>query len=200
MPESSYRLFCPPNPSSERERLYRNCRPVRKVRCTVLVMKCSGILLLSTIVASMICPGLVAQQNAPPTVGELLRILRVTTFRVRTPAHPDEVWDIKVLPRDQVKVSGAEPKGLTKLNGLLSLRDMGHDVYEFTLPERNGAYSQGEFELCREISCSGQYSIHWLKRPIYSADGTQCLLGKFSNLGDAEPTAYIALVRVGNKP
>lgn len=147
------------------------------------------------------CPSLVAQQEAqPPTVSELLRILKIKTFRVRTPASPDEVWDIKVLPRGDVKARGSQPKGLTKSAGLLSMRDVGHDVYEFTLPERGGAYSQGDFELCKETPCSGQYSVHWLKRPTYSTDGTQCLLGEFSNLEDEKPSAYIALVRVRNKP
>jgi hypothetical protein len=164
-------------------------------------MKCRVILTFVAVFGCAFCPCLVAQQNVqPPTVSELLRILRITTFRVRTPAHPDEVWDIKMLPRDEAKPRGAHPKGLTEITGLLSMRDTGHDVYEFTLPERGGAYSQGDFELCKEISCSGQYSIHWLKRPVYSADGTQCLLGEFSNLGDETPSAYLALIRVRNKP
>ena len=162
-------------------------------------MKTCAILVLSAIVVS--CPALVAQQEAqPPTVSELLRILKIKTFRVRTPASPDEVWDIKLLPRGDVKAHSTQPEGLTKSTGLLSMRDVGHDVYEFTLPERGGAYSQGDFELCKEISCSGQYSVHWLKRPMYSADGTQCLLGEFSNLEDEKPSAYVALVRVRNKP
>jgi hypothetical protein len=156
-------------------------------------------ILLSAIFVS--CPALVAQQEAQmPTVRELIRILKIKTFRVRTPASPDEVWDIKVLPRGDVKAHSAQPKGLTKSTGLLSMRDVGHDVYEFTLPERGGAYSQGDFELCKETSCSGQYSVHWLKRPTYSADGTQCLLGEFSNLEDEKPSAYVALIRVRNKP
>jgi hypothetical protein len=168
-------------------------------RGTVLVMKTCAILLLSAIV--FFCPASVAQQEAqPPTVSELLRILRIKTFRVRTPASDDEVWDIKVLPRGDVKTHGTQAKGLTKRTGLLSMRDVGHDVYEFTLPERGGAYSQGNFELCKETSCSGQYSVHWLKRPTYSADGTQCLLAEFSNLEEKKPLAYIALVRVRNKP
>ena len=168
-------------------------------RRTVLVMKTCAILVLLAIVVS--CSALVAQQEAqPPTVSDLLRILRIKTFRVRTPASPDEVWDIKLLPRGDVKSDSTQPKGLTKSTGLLSMRDVGHDVYEFTLPERGGAYSQGDFELCKEISCSGQYSVHWLKKPTYSADGTQCLPGEFSNFVDEKPSAYIALVRVPNKP
>jgi len=110
------------------------------------------------------------------------------------------VWDINLLPRGDVKTHGTQPKGLTKSTGLLSMREVGHDMYQFTLPERGGAYSQGDFELCKEISCFGQYSVHWLKRPIYSADGTQCLLGEFSNSEDEKPSAYVALVRVRNKP
>jgi hypothetical protein len=159
-------------------------------------MKIRAILLLSAV----FCPFLAAQQETPPTVSELLRILRIKTFRVRTPASSDEVWDLKMLPRSEVKVHGTKPKGLTPSMGLLSMRDVGNDVYEFTLPERGGAYSQGNFEVCKEISCSGQYCIHWLKRPLYSGDGTQCLLGEFSNLEDEKPSAYIALVRVRNKP
>ena len=144
----------------------------------MLTTKTCAILLLS----AGSCPFLAAQQETPPTVGELLRILRIKTFRVRTPASADEVWDLKMLPRSEVTVHGTKPKGLTPSMGLLSMRDVGNDVYEFTTPERRGAYSQGNFEVCKEISCSGQYSIHWLKRPSYSGDGTQCLLGEFSNM------------------
>lgn len=160
-------------------------------------MKTCVIVLLSAVFTSF----LVAQQETqPPTVSELLHILRINTFRVRTPASSNEVWDLKILPRNEVKVHGAKPKGLTPSLGLLSMRDLGNHVYEFTLPERGGAYSQGNFEMCEEISCSGQYSIRWLKRPLYSADGTQCLLGELSNLEDETPSAYIALVRIRNKP
>ena len=170
-------------------------------RRRVLVMKCRVIPVFSALFVCVFCPCLVAQQNTQsPTISELLRILRITTFRVRTPAHPDEVWDIKILPRKEAKARGMHPKGLTEITGLLSMRDIGHDVYEFTLPERGRAYSQGDFELCKETSCSGQYSVHWLKRPVYSADGTQCLLGEFSNMGEEKPSAYIALIRVRNKP
>ena len=164
-------------------------------------MKCRFTLAVSAVFVCAFHPSLVAQQNVqPPTVSELLRILQITIFRVRTPAHPDEVWDIKMLPRDESKPRGTHPKGLTEITGLLSMRDTGHDVYEFTLPERGGAYSQGDFKLCEEVNCSGQYSIRWLKRPVYSTDGTQCLLGEFSNSDDEKPTAYVALIRVRNKP
>jgi len=73
-------------------------------------------------------------------------------------------------------------------------------VYQFNLPERRGAYSQGEFELCKEIPCEGQWSIKWLERPSYSADGSQCVLAEFTNLSDEKPSAVIALVNVRNKP
>jgi hypothetical protein len=46
------------------------------------------------------------------------------------------------------------------------MRDMGNDVHEFTLPESGGAYGQDNFELCKEIPCSGQYSAHWLKTAL----------------------------------
>jgi len=131
---------------------------------------------------------------------ELERILRITTFRVRVPDHPDFVWDIKGLKREEAKPRGANPIGLTKRTGLLSMREKGDGVYEFTLPERDGAYSQGDFDLCKQLSCSEQYSVKWFKYPIYSSDGTQCLLGEFSNIGDEHPTAYIALVRTTTKP
>jgi len=144
--------------------------------------------------------GLAAQQAAPPpSMPELLRILRITTFRVRTQRESDFVWNIIVLPREEARPRGANPKGLTRRTALLSLREKEDGVYEFTLPESKGAYSQGDFELCKEISCAGQYDIRWLKQPAYSSDGTQCILGEFSNLGDAQPSAYVALVRVRSK-
>ena len=37
---------------------------------------------------------------------ELERILRITTFRVRVPDHPDFVWDIKGLKREEAKPRG----------------------------------------------------------------------------------------------
>jgi hypothetical protein len=159
------------------------------------------IVLLLAVAFGVCCTCLTAQKtSAPPTMSELLRILRITSFRVRTPNEAGFVWDLEVLKRDEVKPRGASPKGLTNRAGLLSMRETRDGVYEFTLPDRNGAYSQGDFDLCKEVSCSGQYSIAWLKHPVYSADGTQCLLGEFSNLGDEQPSAYIALVRVSSRP
>jgi hypothetical protein len=90
-------------------------------------MKTRAIPLLSVIVVC--CALSVAQQeNQPPTVNELLRILRIKTFRVRTPASSDEVWDLKVLPRGEVKPDSTKSRGLTTSTGLLSLRDTGNDV------------------------------------------------------------------------
>lgn len=141
-----------------------------------------------------------SQHGSPPTTAELLRILRITTFRVRVPAEADHVWDIRVLKREDVKRPGPQPKGLTVSTALLSMQETRSGVYQFTLPERGGASSQGEFDLCKEISCEGQWSITWRKRPSYSADGDQCVLAEFTNLSDEKPSAVIALVRVKNKP
>jgi hypothetical protein len=167
---------------------------VLTVKRTIAIFLC-----LATI-AGLSCSRMSAQSNSQPTMTELLRILRITTRRIRVPNHPDYVWDIQVLNSTLVKPQGTNPQGLTTATWLLSMRDKGHDVYEFTLPERNGAFSQGDFELCKEVACAGQYSLKWLKQPLYSADGTQCLLAEFSNLGDEGSTAYIALIRVHNKP
>ena len=143
---------------------------------------------------------LLSQHGSPPTTVELLRILRITTYRVRVPAEANHVWNIEVLKREDVKHQGPQPKGLTVSTALLSMQETRSGVYQFNLPERGGASSQGEFELCKEISCEGQWSIKWLKRPSYSADGSQCVLAEFTNLSDEKPSAVIALVSVRNKP
>src|ERR1700680_1012714 len=125
--------------------------------------------------SALVSPSVAQQSNQPPNMTELLRILRITTIRVRTPAQKDNVWDIRVVKRQELKPPGSQPKGLTLSTSLLAMRDKGNDVFEFTLPETGGAYSQGEFELCKEVNCAAQYSLRWLKHPIYSADGTQCV-------------------------
>jgi hypothetical protein len=105
-----------------------------------------------------------------------------------------------MLRKDDLKPQVIKPRGLTESKWLLSMQDTGGDKYEFTLPELGGSFSQGVFDICKEVSCAGQYSIRWLKEPSYSADGTQCILGEFSNLGDLKPSAYIALVRARSLP
>jgi hypothetical protein len=147
----------------------------------------------------LLCCGLLSgasgqQTQAPPTAAELLNILRITTFRVYAPEAVNYVWDIKMLRKTQLLPSGPKPLGLTKYTGLLSFRDVGDRVYEFTLPERQGRYSQGKFDICKGIECGGQTSIHWLKQPRYSANGSQCVLAEFtSDIGD-KPDAYLTLV------
>src|ERR1700761_2099520 len=92
------------------------------------------------------------------TNAELLRILRITTMRIRMPQDPRNVWSFAVLRHDQVKAKSSNPRALTDRTGLLSLRDKGDSIYEFTLPEKSGAFSQGDLDLCKETSCAGQYS------------------------------------------
>jgi hypothetical protein len=100
-----------------------------------------------------------------------------------------------VLKPDQLKRTGIQPKGLSAPTALLSLQERANGVYQFTLPERRGAFSQGEFELCKVVSCEGQWSVKWLKTPRYSVDGSQCILAEFTNLSDQKPSALIALVK-----
>jgi hypothetical protein len=80
------------------------------------------------------------------------------------------------------------------------MRDKGGNVYEFTLPEKSGAFSQGDFDLCKKTTCAGQNSVKWLKHPVYAADGTQCLLAEFLNLDDEDGPGYIALVVARSRP
>jgi hypothetical protein len=141
-----------------------------------------------------------AQTHQQPSTSELMRILRITTMRVRMPEDPSDVWSLTVVKHTQVRPQGRNPTALTTRTGLFSMRDKGGDVYEFTLPERSGAFSQGDFNLCKETTCGGQYSVKWLKHPVYSADGTQCLLAQFSNLNDQDGSSYIALVVARSRP
>ena len=150
-------------------------------------------------VITMGLPSFAQNSKDGVSTSELLKILRIKTFRVRTLNDP-WVWDIKVLKQSEVKPLGKPDRPGSPGLGLIALRDIGNDVYEFTLPERGGAFSQGKFELCKEIECAGQYSTRWLKLPKYSFDGTQCLLAEFENLGEDGPSAYIALVRVRSHP
>jgi hypothetical protein len=133
-------------------------------------------------------------QQRSVTNAELLKILKIKTFRVRTLPDP-WVWNIEVVNKKDVRAVGQPKNGLWAGIGLLALRDIGNDVYEFTLPEHSGAFSQGKFELCKQVECAGQYSLKWLKSPRYSLDGTQCLLAEFEKLGEDSPSAYIALHR-----
>jgi hypothetical protein len=83
-------------------------------------------------------------------MAELLKILSIQTFRVRTPVDP-HVWNIEVLKKQDIRPLG-QPKGsFAAGTGLLAFRDIGEGVYEFTLPEHGGAFSQGKFELCKHI-------------------------------------------------
>ena len=105
-----------------------------------------------------------------------------------------------MLRKDELKPQSINPVGLTKSKWLLSMQDIDDGRYKFTLPELNGGFSQGVFEVCKEVSCEGIYSVKWLKQPLYSSDGTQCILGEFSNLDDVKPSAYITLVRARSFP
>jgi hypothetical protein len=163
-------------------------------------MKFSRVYCAALFLISMGSVHLNSQYGTQPNTKELLNLLRVTTFRIRVSLDPADVWDIKILKPEQLKKSSTHPKGLTKPSYLFSMREKSSGIYEFTLPELNGAFSQGDFELCKETSCEGQYGIKWLKEPLYSAEGDQCVFGEFSNLSDSTPSAYFVLVRARSRP
>jgi hypothetical protein len=168
-------------------------------RTVVAVKTFSATIMLAVLAPLALCQSARTQQTAPPTTMELLRILRITTFRVRVPSQNGYTWNMVILPHKDLRPAGTNPPNLTKYTGLLSMRRTGGDKYEFTLPDRGGSYSQGDFDVCKETACDGQYSIKWLKQPTYSADGTQCVLGEFSNeFADQAAPSFIVLVRVRN--
>jgi hypothetical protein len=69
-------------------------------------------------------------------------------------------------------------------------------VLKFTLTENRQGTSQGDFELCKQVNCAGQYGVKWLKTPRYAADGSQCVLAEYYRLNEKQPSAYVALVLI----
>jgi hypothetical protein len=104
----------------------------------------NGVLAFAALLSLWAQP-LLSQHGSPPTTVELLRILRITTYRVRVPANADHVWDIQVLKREDVKRQSLNPEGLTVSAALLSMQETQNGIYKFNLPERGGASSQGDF-------------------------------------------------------
>jgi hypothetical protein len=128
------------------------------------------------------------------TTSELARILGVKVFRVHFPLSHNGQWTISVLKPKEVKISNTRSVGLTTTLGLFAFRETEKEsVYQYTLPEAKGVFSQGKLDICKEIECGGQHDIEWFKTPRYSADGTQCLLAKISVFESGE-IAYLALV------
>lgn len=132
----------------------------------------------------------------PLDMKELLRILKIQTWRIRVPSDARYVWDIKPLRKQELHVAGMRPRGLTvSAKYLLAFREIDDNKFEFTLPELKG-FSQGNESFCElGADCKGHYSVQWRPTPTYSADGEQCVLGELSNLEDASKI-FIALVRM----
>lgn len=148
---------------------------------------------LSLAAAFAISGTCVADENAPPTMQELLNVLQIRTYRLRAPS--EGLWDIEVLKPAQLRPQSAAPRGLTTATFLFAMREDEGGAYEFTLPESNGGFSQGKFELCKQVDCSGAYAVNWLKQPRYSEDGSQCVVAEYYFFDEKQPSAYVVLVK-----
>jgi hypothetical protein len=148
------------------------------------------------LVATLMMPSAgLSQTNRPPTMTELLSVLQIHTLRIRLPTQGQ--WEIRALKPSEILPRSHKPKGLSTKTHLLAMQMGDRDgVFKFTLPQHQG-FSQGNFELCKEVSCDGQLSFKWLKTPRCSVDGSQCILIEYYQFGQKRPSAYIALVRVG---
>lgn len=109
-------------------------------------------------------------QREQLSMGELLGILEIRTWRVPLPDNEKQQWTIAVVESAPVNPSGRNVFDAIPSTGegLISLRDKGNGQYRFTLKQNRGQ-SAGELHLapCPSdmMSCGGM-SITWHEIPV----------------------------------
>ena len=154
-----------------------------------------GFLLLLLLVMS---PSLSAQQISHE---ELVEILGIKSWRVPTPKNDNRQWSIRIVdyaPRKFTDSFNTEQLDAQQ-KALIVLRDIGKNVYEFTLKQRSGM-SQGEVEikLCpanlpKEDVCDTSTAIEWFDVPKPFDDGTKFVIAEIRQMVQGKYNKQIVL-------
>jgi hypothetical protein len=121
-----------------------------------------------------------AQQISHDELGE---ILGIKSWRVPMPKDESMEWSIEIVdyaPRRYTNMN-VERLNLQK-KALIALRDMGKDIYQFTLKQTRGT-GQGDLEISicsdKEKStnqCDNSYNLEWYDVPKPYDDGTKFVI------------------------
>lgn len=149
----------------------------------------------------VICLSSPAQRITPD---ELVEILGIKSWRVAMPKDKSMEWSIEVVDYSPRRFTNTN---MVRLNlhrkAFVALRDMGKDIYQFTLKQRAGT-GQGEFEInvCsekenKENQCDNSYDLKWYDGPKPFDNGTKFVIADISHMLDPDkPRKQIILVPV----
>lgn len=135
---------------------------------------------------------------------ELVEILGIKSWRVAMPKDKSMEWSIEIVDYSPRRFTNMNKVRLNlRRKALIVLRDMGKDIYQFTLKQRAGT-GQGEFEInvCsekekKENQCDNSYNLKWYDGPKPFDDGTKFVIADISHMLEPDkPRKQIILVPV----
>lgn len=114
---------------------------------------------------------------------ELVEILGIKSWRVPMPKDESMEWSIEIVDYVPRKYTNMNVGRLNlQKKALIALRDMGKDIYQFTLKQTRGT-GQGDLEISvcsekekREGQCDNSYNLEWYDVPKPYDDGTKFVI------------------------
>src|ERR1700687_332331 len=155
------------------------------------------ILLLLPLLIVLGCPAVSAQKLSHD---ELVEILEIKSWRVPMPKDENWEWSIEFVDYAQRKSAAVNLEKLTtQRKALIVLRDMGNDVYRYTLKQTAGTGSGDmEINICTEQQikakdCDNSYTITWYDDPKPFDDGTKFIIAEIAHMVGRKPVKQIIL-------
>ncbi len=134
------------------------------------------------------------------THDELVEILEIKSWRIPMPKDENWEWSIEFVDyaaRKSVAVNS--DKLTTQRKALIVLRDMGNNIYRFTLKQTAGTGSGDmEINICTEEqikakNCDNSYTITWFDDPKPFDDGTKFVIAEIAHMVGRKPLKQIIL-------
>jgi len=151
-----------------------------------MIINCLSLLLFLLIP----CSNSFAQQISHD---ELIEILGIKSWRVPMPKDESMEWGIEVVDYVPRKYTNMNTKRLNlRKKALIVFRDMGKDIYQFTLKQTRGT-GQGDLEIniCSEKArnenrCDNSYTLAWHDVPKPFGDGTKFVIADIAPMLDPD--------------
>jgi hypothetical protein len=133
------------------------------------------------------------------STAELMDILGIMHWRVPMSKDTNMEWTIELVDYTPRKYTTVSTRKLsTRKKALIALRDVGRDVYAFTLKQSGISQGNLEINICteqekHENECDNSYDIEWNDVAKPYADGTKFVIADLKQMIDQRPRKQIIL-------
>jgi hypothetical protein len=130
---------------------------------------------------------------------ELVEILEIKSWRVPMPKDENWEWSIDLVeyaPRKSVAINLGKLTAQRK--ALIVFRDMGNDVYRYTLKQSGTGSGDMAISICSEQQikakdCDNSYTITWFDDPKPFDDGTKFVIAEIAHMVRNKPLKQIII-------